>query len=382
MRVVMLNPTNSKNFKFNLLEDVNSSLDESISENLLYSNSDLKNKINKATSNVKNGIIHNSNKIKINKNNTNSVYTLVKDNELNTNNIESNKQELNFINNDNNNNNNKINENNNSLTKYSTTKKDKKKVRTSKKLDLQQILSKPQQVTLQLKSSIISEIEKFYKKFKSTYKNYKDSLDNSNTSNHSNLNINEVYIRLKKHKDLLKKIKISIQSKSLFGVLKNSKLIFITPQIYIHNSSKKDIYIYHINKKKHTLCYGECIREGKIEKIQFYQNCLESFKLSFEDKPNLDNDNLYSGVVKFIKNQEFYLKILEKDKDYILFFIKVYQINGFMFVIIKDKQNYSDYPYFLINNLDNIEVKYKQKDFSYMNKNINNNIEIENYSMY
>ena len=249
-------------------------------------------------------------------------------------------------------------ERNDTVLQVKDEESNKQKEVNSLKINIEEILSKPKLIEIKSNKNFLANYlldenkENFFAKYISSNLN----IYNKNYSKIPNFNQNIIEQSIKKEKIIL-----SIQSKSLTNELRFSKLIFITPQLYIHNTTKKDIYLYYINNDLGFVNFGECIRENKIVKIHYLEDYFDFFKFSYEDKPSSDS-HLYSALVKFVKNQEFYLKINEKEKESVLLYFKVYEVYGFLYVIIKEKYNLSDYPYFICNNL-NLEIKYKQKEF-------------------
>lgn len=175
------------------------------------------------------------------------------------------------------------------------------------------------------------------------------------------VNINQRVLAVEKND---KRIIISMQMEVLNNALRWSKLIFITPAIYIFNTTKRDIYIYHFNKNSKGPNKYEVVRSKKTIKFYYLKKFYEFIKISFEDKLNPDDTKLYSGLIRLIANNEFYVTLGEREKEGIktLLFIKVYKVYGFLYVVIKHKETITDYPYFIVNNLNRV-IKYKQKEF-------------------
>jgi hypothetical protein len=110
----------------------------------------------------------------------------------------------------------------------------------------------------------------------------------------------------------VKRINFSIQMMNLTGYLKFSKLIFITPYIYIRNTISKNLYILYFNKKEKNKVAIELLKPGMTKKLYYFYEYFEIFKFSLDDKFHVEEMNLYSGMVKFIPNTEFYIKVGDK----------------------------------------------------------------------
>lgn len=222
------------------------------------------------------------------------------------------------------------------------------------KLLIEDIISKPKQIELESDKETFFTIPNFETAKRSIFNLMSYDANKEKVKKMNNSLVAETKKRTNRYK-------LAIQTKSLTDCLRFSKLIFITPQLIVKNCTKRDIYLYHINKEDGFMHVGDCIREGKIKKINFVEDCYDFFRMSFEDKPNSDN-NLYSGIIRFNKSSGFYVKIYDRDKELVLIFCKVYEIYGFLLVVFHEKPQISDYPYFVVNYLD-VEIKYKQSEF-------------------
>lgn len=109
-----------------------------------------------------------------------------------------------------------------------------------------------------------------------------------------------------------KRINFSVQIMNLTGYLKFSKLIFITPYIYIRNTISKNLYILYFHTKEKNKVTVELLKPGMTKKLYYLNNYFEIFKFSLDDKFQVEEMNLYSGMVKFIPNTEFYIKVGDK----------------------------------------------------------------------
>jgi hypothetical protein len=165
-----------------------------------------------------------------------------------------------------------------------------------------------------------------------------------------------------------KRIQVSLQMLGLKNALKWSKLIYITPMVYIKNTTERDIWILHFGRKKSSKDIKvNVVRAGETLKFYYIQDYFEYVKISFEERLNPDDTFLYSGLIRFIPNTEFYVELGEREKETkTLLFVKVYRQLGFLYVLIKQKGSANDnkslYPYFIINKLHNRGIKYKQKE--------------------
>lgn len=120
-------------------------------------------------------------------------------------------------------------------------------------------------------------------------------------------------------------IYVSSQMIALRNSLKFSKLIFMTPSIYIYNTTNRDIHLYHFYSGHHQEHNHHGSNQNSPIKIQtirgkqtvkFYnlKNFFEFIKISFEDKPNYEDPYLYSGLIRTLANNEFYLTLGDRDK--------------------------------------------------------------------
>jgi hypothetical protein len=164
-----------------------------------------------------------------------------------------------------------------------------------------------------------------------------------------------------------KRIQVSLQMAALKNALKWSKLIYITPMIYIKNTTERDIWILHFSKKRSNKDIKvNVVRAGETLKFYFLQNYFEYIKISFEERLNPDDTFLYSGLIRFIPNTEFYVELGEREKETkTLLFVKVYKEQGFLYVLIKQKGSPAErsmYPYIIVNKLHNRGIKYRQKE--------------------
>lgn len=228
------------------------------------------------------------------------------------------------------------------------------------KLTIEDFFSKPKQVELLTDKDKFFNFPAFdYHTAKSLFTNLNLNFMSSEIKSNKVKKINPTLIDANKKR--VNKCRLAIQTRSLNDCLRFTKLVIITPQLMIKNCTKRDIYLYHVNKEDGFMYMSDCIREGKIVKIHYIEDCYDFFRMSFEDKPNSDS-NLYSGVIKFNKSSGFYVKLMDREKELVLIFCKVYEIYGFLLVVIMEKPLVSDYPYFIVNYL-NVEVKFKQSIF-------------------
>ena len=109
-----------------------------------------------------------------------------------------------------------------------------------------------------------------------------------------------------------KRINFSIQMMNLTGYLKFSKLLFITPYIYIRNTITRNLYILNFHTKDKNKISVDLLKPGITKKLYYLKEYFEIFKFSFDDKFHVEEMNLYSGMVKFIPNTEFYIKVGDK----------------------------------------------------------------------
>jgi hypothetical protein len=129
-----------------------------------------------------------------------------------------------------------------------------------------------------------------------------------------------------------KRISVSLQMISLKNALKFSKLIYITPVIYIKNLTSRNLHIYHFSKNKTKLCKVEDLQTNDIMHFYFLNGYYDFIKISFEKKFNADDTTFYSGLIKFINNTEYYIELSEREK-YIEINIeksKLYYISKFL----------------------------------------------------
>ena len=150
-------------------------------------------------------------------------------------------------------------------------------------------------------------------------------------------------------------------------LLPKSTLIFITASIYILNQTQKDIYIYYlpIEKKNNYPIKSYMLKAMSNSKFNYKVNYYTYVLLSFEDK-YVNNDRInFSGLIDFsheeLKNKEFNIQLGEKKKEPLLV-VKIIEINGFKFVLLNQRENVNQYPYLIINKLNNKPIEFKQKE--------------------
>ncbi len=168
---------------------------------------------------------------------------------------------------------------------------------------------------------------------------------------------------LNEKEEIDQKLTFSLQIK----LLPKSTLIFITASIYILNQTQKDIYIYYlpIEKKKNNPIKSYMLKAMSNSKFNYKFNYYTYVQLSYEDK-YVNNDRInYSGLIDFsqeeLKNKELYIQLGEKKKEPLLV-VKIIEINGFKFVLLNQKENVNQYPYLIINKLNNKPIEFKQKE--------------------
>ena len=161
--------------------------------------------------------------------------------------------------------------------------------------------------------------------------------------------------------ELDQKLTFSLQIK----LLPKSTLIFITASIYILNQTQKDIYIYYLPIQKNDPIKSYMLKAMSNSKFNYKVDYYSYVQLSYEDK-YVNNDRInFSGLIDFsqdeLKNKEFNIQLGEKKKEPLLV-VKIIEINGFKFVLLNQKENVNQYPYLIINKLNNKPVEFKQKE--------------------
>lgn len=124
--------------------------------------------------------------------------------------------------------------------------------------------------------------------------------------------ISQILMKNTSHEKMEKRMNFSVQMLNLNGYLKFSKLIFVTPYIYIRNTISKNLYILFFHTKDKNKISVDLLKPGTTKKLYYLKDYFEIFKLSFDDKFHVEEMNLYSGMVKFVPNTEFYIKVGDK----------------------------------------------------------------------
>jgi len=134
-----------------------------------------------------------------------------------------------------------------------------------------------------------------------------DSLKNT-----ENIDANEIKCKNIYSKE--KRILLSLQVISLKNALKFSKMIYITPIIYIKNLTNRNLHIFHFSKKDKSCVIDDLTNNNNIMHFYYLSGYYEFIKISFEKFFNNDDSSLYSGLIKFIPNTEFYIELSEREK--------------------------------------------------------------------
>lgn len=112
-----------------------------------------------------------------------------------------------------------------------------------------------------------------------------------------------------------KKYSLSLQSKSLEGALKFSKLIYITPFIYLKNTTEKNLYIYHFQKKQKFPIFYQILEARSTIKFYYLSQCFQFIKFSFHGPEAVEDQNLFSGLINFNQqNNEFYIELTNNER--------------------------------------------------------------------
>lgn len=152
------------------------------------------------------------------------------------------------------------------------------------------------------------------------------------------------------------KHKLAIQTLPLNKNMTYSKMIFITQELIVKNLTGKDIYFYSILQEDGSLYYNQSVRDKEIKSIKYLKNSFDFFRISYEDKSDSES-KFYSCIIKFEQPGEFWFKLFDRDREYILLSCRIFELYGFFLVVIKER--ISNYPYY-ISNFSDVDLLYKQ----------------------